>query len=334
PTHHFAGAGQYEVSLKVKSTYGKWSYPQTAQVKVIDGKIAGFVRAADLRTPVGSVTLTLSSSHVDTKVLAQIANSDQKLHTNDDGSIWTLTDEKGYYEFAHIPLGSYRIRVSKGEGDNAHEFQTNIKLSEITLDAPNQLAIDFVDISVYPVGGQIIYSIKKNGVDVLVEDVKVKAQPVGAPSLVEALPSNKSLSATSVNYSLPLFAGKYLFLAEREGHSIRIKEGTPEYDPDTQLVTVKGARTDIDFIDSATRKLTVFVQDSGGYEISSQTVTISGDNGQAEGVSDEADGKFEITLNPGKYTVKVQGADPEEKEIDITGGDEAVTMVIPSKIEL
>ncbi|MFH1096924.1 MAG: hypothetical protein ABH886_04940 [Candidatus Desantisbacteria bacterium] len=74
--------------------------------------------------------------------------------------------------------------------------------------------------------------------------------------------------------------------------------------------------------------MTVFVEDSGGYKIASQTITVSGDNGQAEGISDEADGKFVVTLNPGIYTVKVQGADPEEKEVDLTGGDELANLAL------
>lgn len=131
PTHHFEKAGQYEVSLKVKSEYGKWSYPQTADVKVIDGKIAGYVRAADLRTPVGSVTLTLTSSHVDKDVLAKIATEDSRLTTTGDGGLQTLTDNKGYYEFAHIPMDNYHIwsiqhRVStRNEGQRRAYLGTN-----------------------------------------------------------------------------------------------------------------------------------------------------------------------------------------------------------------
>ena len=335
PTCKFTQAGKYTISLKVKSRYGKWSVPKTAEVNVIDGKIAGYVRAADLRTPVKEVRLTLSSSHVDSNVLAQIAaDSDWKLNTTGDGGLWTLTDDNGYYEFAHIPLGSYRIRASKGEGDNAHEFETSIQDAELTLDSPNRLAINFVDISVYPVGGRIVYSIQKNGQDVLSDGVKIRAQSAGGLSEIEALPSNKSLSATGVNYSLPLFAGKYLFLAEKENRDIRINEETQGYDKDTQLVTIKDARTDIDFIDYTTRKLTVFVADSGGYVIGSKTIIISGDNGQAEGISDEQDGKFASTLNPGKYLVSVKGAMPETREVELINVNLAVTMVIPSPIEL
>ena len=103
PTCKFTQAGKYTISLKVKSRYGKWSVPKTAEVNVIDGKIAGYVRAADLRTPVKEVRLTLSSSHVDSNVLAQIAaDSDGKLNTTGDGGLWTLTDDNGYYEFAHL----------------------------------------------------------------------------------------------------------------------------------------------------------------------------------------------------------------------------------------
>ena len=334
PTHAFATVGQYVVSLTVKSEFDKWSTPQETQVEVIDGTIAGYVHAADLRTPVREVKLRLTSSHVDKAVLAQIASSDSSLNTAADGALWTLTDDRGYYAFEHLPLGSYRIRAGKGTGDEAHEFETSIRATELTLDGPNQLAMDFVDISVFPVGGRIVYSLQKNGVDVIVDDVEVTAQSAGGTNLIEALPSTRSLSATGVNYSMPLFAGKYLFLAKRSGHDIRIEEGTPGYDLNTQLVTIKDARTDIDFVDHTTYELIVHVRDSGEYPVGGKTVVVSGDNGQAEGVSDDAQGRFSVALNPGVYTVYVQGADPEEKEVDMTGDDGALAMTIPVKIEL
>jgi len=341
PTHAYASAGKYTISLKVQSQYGKWSELKAAEVEVLDGIVAGYVRAADLRTPVREVTLTLTSSHVDTDVLASIAGSDDKLNTTGDGGIRTLTDANGYYEFAHIPLGSYRIRANKGEGDNAHEFQTAIQATELTLDGPNQLAIDFVDISVYPVGGRIVYSIQKNGQDVLVDGAKVKAYPIGSTSFVEALLSTKSLSATGTNYSMPLFAGKYLFVPELSQHDVRIKEDTPGYDLDTQLVTIEDARTDIDFVDYTARELTVFVEDSGGYRITAYPdtgnpikVTVSGNNGQVSDQEVDAEGKIVVDMNPGEYTVTVTGASPETEDVDLTGGDQAITMTIPVQIEL
>jgi len=105
-------------------------------------------------------------------------------------------------------------------------------------------------------------------------------------------------------------------------------------------MTIEDARTDVDFVDQTTYDLTVFVKDSGGYLIADVTVEISGDNGQAEGQTNEDEGKYVVTLNPGEYTVTVQGGMPEgeteEKaaEVDLTGGDASVTMIIPSKIEL
>ena len=83
---------------------------------VIDGKISGYVRAADLRTPVREVVLTLTSSHVDQTVLESIAAADSALHTTGTGGIRTETDEQGYYAFEHIPLGSYRVVASKVDG--------------------------------------------------------------------------------------------------------------------------------------------------------------------------------------------------------------------------
>ncbi len=337
PTRAFEKAGEYVATLKVRSEYGKLSDLKEAHIEVIDGKVAGYVKAADLRTPVGSVTLSLTSNHVDRNVLRRIAKDDPTIEAVDSEIgviLQAVTDNKGYYEFSHLPLGNYNIRASKGKGDEAHEFEKSIINTELTLDGPNQLAVDFVDLTVYPVGGRVVYSLQKNGQDVLVEGVSISAQSPGVFGAAQANPTQKSLSATGVNYSMPLLAGKYLLLAQKDNNDVRIKEDTPKYDKNTQLVTIEAARTDVDFIDYTTRKLTVFVVDSGGYKIASQSVTISGDNGQAEGMSDEGDGKLAASLNPGKYTVKVPGALPEEKEVDITYADQAVNMIIPVKIDL
>jgi len=225
------------------------------------------------------------------------------------------------------------------------------KVTEVTLDAPTQLGFDFVDISVFPVRGSIVYSIKKNNVDVLVEDVTVTAQPVGSTSLIKALPSRKHTS-NGGNYSLPLFAGKYLFIAEREGHDIRIDETCTSYNTDTQLVTIETAVSNINFIDHTERKITVFVEDSGGYKIKEYQgnpieAEINGTNGFATGVlaENEAATYFEATVPPGEYTVSlpnvpdavVRGgeSDGEKKaEVNLTSGDGEVTMVVPVKIEL
>ncbi|MBI1928528.1 hypothetical protein HYR99_30330, partial [Candidatus Poribacteria bacterium] len=300
PTQAFPKAGTYPLSLRVRSEFGKWSSVATTKVTVVDGKIQGFVRAADLRTPVKGVQLTLTSSHVDPDVLARIASEDPRLNTTGDDGLSTETDEKGFYAFEHLPLGSYRIVASKVDGNTIHEFETPVKATELTLDAPNQLAIDLVDLSVFPVGGRVVYSIQKNGVDVLADGVVVEAQaPLNANTL-KAVPTTKSLSPAGTNYSLPLFAGKYLFIATRAERDIRIKATTPGYNPDTGLVTIEAARTDIDFIDYTTRQLTVFVVDSGGFKMPGRPITVSGENGQAEGASDDPEGKFVVALNPGR----------------------------------
>ncbi len=354
PGHAYARADTYPADLRVRSEYGKWSLIASTQVEVIDGTIAGYVRAADLRTPVREVTLTLTSSHVSRNALARMADADDRIHTTANGSLQTVSDPNGYYAFEHLPLGNYRIIANKGEGDSAHEFEKRVLATELTLDGPNQLAIDFVDLSVYPVGGRVVYSIQKNGQDVLVEGVKIKAQPVGSTSDIEALLSTRSLSATGTNYSMPLFAGKYLFLAEKYLHDIRLA-GThpndtvhtppPGYDSNAGLITIEDARTDIDFVDYKTYELSVFVVDSGENAITHYpdnysnagapiTVTVSGDNGQASDVPVDEDGKIAVKMNPGVYTVTVEGASPESEEIDLTGGDRSMSMTIPVKIEL
>jgi len=413
PTYHFAKDGEYKVGLKVRSEYGKWSYLDTTKVKAIDGKIAGYVKAADLRTPVRNVRMTFMSSHVDPDILKHVATYDDdpifnvtqepfqeeldnltisealkqkfkdngislsndakvtieeiavewliidnqeynvkkengnlnvyndRARTNSEGNIYTVTDKEGYYYIEHIPLGSYRISANKKEGDTIHEFEKKVQATELTLNAPEQNAIDFVDLSVFPISGRIVYSIQKNGEDVFVQKSVIKAQAVSSTNTIESLPSTKSQNATGGNYNMPLFSGKYLFKAEREAHDIRIKESTPDYDPDTGLVTIDRSRTDIDFVDYTTRELTVFVEDSGGYPISAYPetgdlieISVSGTNGQELGNPDEEEGKLVVEMNPGKYTVNIKGADPEEKEVDLTGGDEVITMIIPVKIEL
>ncbi|MCZ6678531.1 MAG: carboxypeptidase regulatory-like domain-containing protein [Candidatus Poribacteria bacterium] len=276
PTRTYAVAGEYSVGLRVQSEFGKWSPQDTTTITVIDGTIEGQVKAADLRTPVEAVTITLTSSHVEPFALNNVALNNAGINTTAGGSgLSTQTDAEGKYRFPNLPLGSYTLVASKVEGETIHEFETNRQVTELTLDAPNQLAIDYTDLSVFPIGGLIYYSILKNGTDqVYVEDVTVIAQPVGNASPIEAIESTQSLT-NDLNYSLPLFAGKYLFLAKRDGHKIRLAGtspsenitpvGTthPNYDANSQLVTIEDALKDLDFVDYTTREIQVFVEDGG-----------------------------------------------------------------------
>jgi hypothetical protein len=348
-TNAYSKAGNYTVGLKVKSQYGKWSVLEQADVNVIDGKITGYVKAADLRTPVKNVQVMITSSHVDQNVLTSIASADSRplsdpyrlsTFVGSDGKLGlqTQTNESGFYSIEHIPLGSYIVRVNKTEskiagGSIIHEFESNPKTTELTLDAPGQLAIDFTDLSVFPISGRIVYSIKKYGTtDVPVEDVVIESQPVGSTSSsIKSLPSNKSFDATGGNYNVPLFSGQYSFIASRQGHDIRIKPGIAN---DQGIVTISKEKTDLDFIDYTERNLTVFVVDSGNYKMTGINIEISGENGQATGKSDDQDGKLETKLPPGKYTVTVKEAVPSTQDVDLTGADQSVTMIIPVKIEL
>lgn len=101
-------------------------------------------------------------------------------------------------------------------------------------------------------------------------------------------------------------------------------------------MTIEAARSDIDFIDYTTRSLTILVRDSGDFEMPGRGISISGDNGQATGVS--AAGGNIFTLNPGIYTVRVPGAlaadGGESEEVDLTGTDGTVTLTIPVPIVL
>ena len=360
PTHAFSEAGTYVCSLKVKSQYGKWSQTASVEVEVIDGQISGYVRAADLRTPVRDVNLTLTSSHVDKSVLGRIAAGDSLIRTTSEGGLSTRTNEDGFYTFDRIPLGSYRLVASKIDGKTVHEFETAVVATELTLDSPVQRAMNFVDLSVYPISGRIVYSIQKNGEDVFVEDAVIKAQPVSSTSGIESLPSAKSPNSTGTNYSLPLFAGKYLFKAERGGHDIRLvgthpddgRESPAGYDPGSQLVTIEKAATDLDFIDFTERELIVYVEDSGGYPIFANAdgdtilVRVAGDNGFAEGKVWEDGGRtlFRAVVPPGNYTVSLANVptavSKENKgqkvaEVELLGEEvRNVTMVVPVPIAL
>jgi len=81
PTHAYPRAGRYTAGLRVHSEYGKWSFIRSTTVTAIDGKIQGHVKAADLRTPVEGVQLTLTSSHVNPDVLGSIAGEDNTFST-------------------------------------------------------------------------------------------------------------------------------------------------------------------------------------------------------------------------------------------------------------
>ncbi len=362
PVVELTEAGNYIVSLRVQSEFLKWSPWAETTVTVIDGDINGKVKAADLRTPVESVTIILTSSHVDVSALNLVALNHTNIMTTSNGGLETTTDMEGNYTFPNLPLGSYTLIASKVEQDGTtiHVFEANIHVTEISLDAPNQRAIDYTDLSVFPVGGQIYYSILKYGQKVAVENVEVSAQPVGNASAIDALDSTKSLDAKSQNYSMPLFAGQYLFKARLEGHEVRLagtqsSEGetigsVPGYDSATQLVTIESARTDVDFVDYTTRDITVIVEDSGGFPILTNKdgnpihVSVTGTNGaDDDDVSVDSTGRtvFTTTVPPGKYTVELPNVpeaivkgDSSQKvaEVDVTGGDGSVTMVVPVQI--
>ena len=351
-----------------------------------DGKIAGTVKAADLRTPVTGVQLRFASDHVDQNVLDDLAAGNTGTTSTGEPYIFVTTGDDGTYALEGLPLGSYTVSAHKQEGDLVHEFESGTQSIELTLNGPKVNGLDFVDISVFPVSGQIYYSIEKpdgsNLLKVPVDNVVIEAQAIGTRNSIKSEPSILlPAGSNNTNYSLPLFAGKYMFLAHREGHTVRVDRNTPGYEeidtgnPDAGgTIEVKKDKT-IDFIDSTARQLTIIVEDSGGFPLNVDTANnaIHPDEGadpntglaieweaEVEGpggvrlddgsvVSDVTigvlnDGRtgFVATVNPGKYTIRIQGAKPKNDkgeptivaEVDLTGGDGEVTMVIPVQIEL
>ena len=381
PAVEYDEPGVYEAKLQVKADTGRWSVTEKTQVTVIDGSITGIIRAADLRTPVAGVTLTLTSPHVlnGTGDLSDLDRPGDNLGRDEEGGIFTLTDVGGSYIFQDLPLGTYRIEASKVEVQydgtiREHEFETPVKALELTLNAPDQPAVDFVDLSVYPIGGRVYYSIRKpadpnNPERVYVEGAEITAQPVGTTSLIEGLPSTGTPDAKGQNYNLPLFAGKYVFLAKLGGHDIRLI-GTQPADPDALktltdpedletpygyedgVLTIEEARNDVHFIDFTTRKVTVYVEDSGGFPIDTFNgerieAEVTGDNGCGGGeVEQEGEGEkisFEAIVPPGEYTAKLPNV-PEavvkdnkslhQAKVDLRNQDGTVTMVVPVQIDL
>ena len=349
-TFAYAKAGTYTTVLRVRSEYDEWSDVKKTKVTVIDGGLSGLVKAADLRTPVKDVQMTLVSSHVDPDVLASIADENTSLFTTGDGGIYTWTDETGYFSIEHLPLGNYRLTASKVENGKAHEFENPVQTVELTLESPNKHGFLYTDISVFPVSGRIVYSIQKNEQDVFVKNAVITAQPAGNASPIKSLPSAKSPDATGSNYNLPLFAGRYMFIAERGGHDIRLNENSTGYDKESKLVTITNAVTDIDFVDYTTRELFVYVEDSGGFPIDTYQsnkvkVQVNGDNGFVEDeVITENKTYIKVVVPPGKYTVSlsnvptayVKGDTTKKKPEVILENEEAqtVTMVVPVPITL
>lgn len=272
--------------------------------------------------------LTLTSAHVHDGDLGIINPS----RYDGNGGIWTETSNDGSYVFDNLPLGNYTVIANKDD----HEFETPIQTTEVTLDAPNQLSVDFVDLSVYPVGGLISatpYDLKltdPQGNPFLVPDVEVIASPIGPSNTIKSTPSESAPDATNRNYTLPLFGGKYVFGTEELAvHDIRLNSDIPGYEPVNPenpmaggTVTITGPTDKIHFTDYAKRTLTIFVEDSGGFPI--QVVpdlpaghdlegvpiysTVSHAKGSATAKVTENGAKktvIEFELPPGEYTVMV-----------------------------
>ncbi len=393
PTQIYEKAGEYSATLRVKADTGRWSTVKETQITVTDGSIAGTVRAADLRTPVGDVRLTLTSSHVLGGDLSDLVLPGTNLQPNNLGGAYTTTDVDGYYSFGSLPLGNYRIVATKVEDDGTiHEFETAVQLPTLTLSVSDQEAIDFVDLSVFPVGGRVRslpYDLDPTNPEVpddnlLVSDVVVEAKPIGISISVESDPSKTTPDATGRNYSLPLFGGKYQFFARLDGRDISLDPDVPGsellYDDDgtqessaVRITTITGATGQVHFVDYTKRTLTVTVEDSGGFPIQvlpdldandplynqpiEANATLSGlgktaTNAVVETVDEDGETITTITyeLPPGEYTLAVasdfEGQDivfrdsdnPNELktqlDVDLTTGDDEVTMVVPVQIQL
>ncbi|MBI1923098.1 hypothetical protein HYR99_02495 [Candidatus Poribacteria bacterium] len=287
PTQTYAKAGDYSATLRVKANTGRWSTVKETTISVTDGSIGGTVRAADLRTPVSNVRLTLSSSHVHGGDLSELALPGTGLQLDNVGGIYTLTAVDGNYSFGRLPLGNYRLLAIKVEDDGTvHEFEKAVQLLTLSLNVPDQEVVDFVDLSVFPVGGRIRslpYDLDASNPetpddDLLAADVVVEAKPISTTSAVESDPSDSTADATNRNYSLPLFGGKYQFFARHDSRDIRLDPDTPGttllYDTDsggntsaTRIITITGATGNVHFIDYTKRTLTVTVEDSSGFPI-------------------------------------------------------------------
>jgi len=305
PTQTYTNAGEYSATLRVKGDSGRWSTTEETTITIVDGSIAGKINAADLRTPVDGVTLTLTSAHVLDGELSSLVTTRPNLDSDDEGGVTTTTGTDGTYTFTNLPLGTYRIVATKADavdldGDDSngletviHEFETPVKVATLNTSLPNQKAVDFVDLSVFPVGGKI-RSLPWDLADtdageqpdepndnldaLLIEGVVIEAKPLGGTSSVESDPSDSTADATGRNYSLPMFAGRYQFFARLGDRDVRLDENvshetlyTVEDESETsavRIVTINGATAGMNFVDHTVRTLTITVEDSGGNPIS------------------------------------------------------------------
>jgi len=298
PTQTYDKAGEYSATLRIyaKETT-RWSTTKETTLTIVAGSIAGKINAADLRTPVDGVTLTLTSAHVLNSNLSSLVATRPNLWADGEGGVATMTGTDGTYRFTELPLGTYRIVATKADsvdlnGDGIldtviHEFETPVQVTTLTTSLPDQPAVDLVDLSVFPVGGKIRAlpwdlantalgeqpdEPNDNLAALLISDVVIEARPLGGNSSVESDPSDSTADATGRNYSLPMFAGRYQFFARLGGRDISLDEDVPHETLYTvahgstsavRIVTINGATAGINFIDHTMYTLTITVEDSG-----------------------------------------------------------------------
>ncbi|WP_169577887.1 LamG-like jellyroll fold domain-containing protein [Salisaeta longa] len=214
-----------------------------------------------------------------------------------------------------------------------HVFQptrTSVTLSPQT---PVQNQVRFTDQTSLPVSGTIQYAgtqCPATGVNMLVDGEQEASTDTQGAFTVGVIPGTHTLRPVLDDNA----------------------SGTHTFTPEQQTLDVTGARTDVNFEDTTTRRLTVDVHGGCGFSVGIAELKIRSTNGcYTRTVETNAQGVFTAELPPQEYTVQVTGVrdvpDPSQKvaiekffaqrgaiNVDLAPADTTVELIYRAPIQV
>ena len=208
----------------------------------------------------------------------------------------TTTDGEGYYEFQNVYYyeeAEFIVTPSK-TGTIPHEFSPATAKRSLTMSANNVLGVDFTDLTVFTVGGQVAYPESPNGVTCGVEGVRI---------LIDSTDYGIQTDKNG-EWSFALQdEGTYVFTPLFLHHRLEDASGNTR-----TTAFVNEDKVDLDFTDVETDTLRVVVQGSCSTPLGDSAIVriaASGNCYFADYATDE-NGILELTQLPARsYQVEV-----------------------------
>ena len=208
------------------------------------------------------------------------AASDDFIPSEDQLSLMSYTDTLGYYEIRGVPFSgegtSYQVVPTLG----IHEFSPITRSRYVSMSTLNHSAVDFEDVSSFPVSGTVYYA----GTDYPVQGATFKVDGVTCSKDGEVIETNER-----GEYEISVPIGKHFIQVVKNGHSF-VDGGRYPADPNGtgEREIFNGERTNLDFVDNTLVNFTGRVV--GG--------SIEGEKPVGFGLSHNNIGVAEIVLTP------------------------------------